>query len=102
MIKFGGVSQLFEAANLMHSYNMHINLAGKAANTSIGSAAIAHFTRSLPSLDWDASLSSQYLADDIVENPVSVIEGHIITPEDGPGLGINIDEDKFNQYSVKL
>ncbi len=101
MIKFGGVAQLFEAANLMHSYNMNINLAGKAANTSIGSAAIAHFTRSLPSLDWDASLSSQYLADDIVENPVSVIEGHIITPEDGPGLGINIDEDKFNQYTVK-
>ena len=80
----------------------HINLAGKAANTSIGSAAIAHFTRALPSLDWDASLSSQYLSDDIAENPVKVIEGHIITPDDGPGLGINIDEDKLNQYSIKL
>ena len=102
MIKFGGVAQLFEAANLMHSYDMHINLAGKAANTSIGSAAIAHFTRALPSLDWDASLSSQYLSDDIAENPVKVIEGHIITPDDGPGLGINIDEDKLNQYNIKL
>ena len=102
MVKFGGVSQLFEAANLMHSLGMHINLAGKAANTSIGSAAIAHFTRSLPSLDWDASLSSQYLADDIAKNPVEVFDGHIMTPQDGPGLGISIDEDKFNKYQVQI
>ena len=100
MIKFGGVSQLFEAANLMHSLGMHINLAGKAANTSIGSAAIAHFTRSLPSIEWDASLSSQYLADDIVCNAVQVEDGYIMTPEDGPGLGINIDEEKFKKYTV--
>tara|TARA_Y100000590_G_scaffold470100_1_gene661962 strand:+ start:875 stop:1987 length:1113 start_codon:yes stop_codon:yes gene_type:complete len=98
LIKFGGVAQLYEAADLMVSLGMSINLAGKAANTSIGSAAIAHFTRSLPSLDWDASLSSQYLADDIVTNPVQVREGHIITPEDGPGLGIRIDETKLNKY----
>ena len=42
-------------------------------------------------------MTNQYLTDDIVKNPIPVVNGHIITP-DGPGLGIEVDESKIDQY----
>jgi L-alanine-DL-glutamate epimerase-like enolase superfamily enzyme len=44
------------------------------------------------------NLSSQYLADDLVDHPITVADGHIVPPSDGPGLGINVDEDKVARY----
>jgi muconate cycloisomerase len=76
---------------------MHVNLAGKAADSSIGSAAVAHLALALPLLDWDCNITSPYLADDIVETPIAVVDGHIVTPE-GPGLGIVVDDDKLARY----
>jgi L-alanine-DL-glutamate epimerase-like enolase superfamily enzyme len=98
LIKFGGTGQLMEAGRLMHALGMKINLAGKAANTSIGAAAAAHVALAVPNLDWDISLSSQYLADDVVQHPIAIEDGHIVTPSDGPGLGITVDEDKIGLY----
>lgn len=98
LIKFGGTGQVMQAGRLMQDLGMKINLAGKAANTSIGAAAAAHIALAVPNLDWDMSLSSQYLADDVVAHPVAVEDGHIVTPSDGPGLGIAVDEDKIARY----
>ena len=87
-----------EAANLMQSLGWKINLAGKAANSSIGAAAAAHIAMAIPSLDWDISISSQYLSDDVVKTPLSVKAGHIDAPNQGPGLGIIVDEEKIAHY----
>lgn len=97
LIKLGGASQVMAASALMKRLGMHVNLAGKAADTSIGSAAIAHVALALPLLDWDCNITNQYLIDDVVTNPVAVIDGHIVTPE-GPGLGVQVDEDKLARY----
>lgn len=97
LIKLGGAFQVKAASELMQRLGMHVNLAGKAADSSIGSAAVAHVALALPLLDWDCNITSPYLADDIVETPVSVVDGHIVTPE-GPGLGIVVDEDKLAHY----
>lgn len=97
LIKLGGAFQVIAAAALMERLGMHVNLAGKAADSSIGSAAVAHLALALPQLDWDCNITSPYLADDVVRNPVAVVDGHIITPE-GPGLGISVDEVKLAGY----
>jgi muconate cycloisomerase len=97
LIKLGGAFQVMAAAKLMDGLGMSVNLAGKAADTSIGSAAIAHLALALPSLDWDCNITNQYLVDDVVRDPVAVLDGHIVTP-DGPGLGITVDEDKLAKY----
>jgi muconate cycloisomerase len=76
---------------------MHVNLAGKAADSSIGSAAGAHLALALPLLDWDCNITSPHLADDIVKAPITVVDGHIVTPE-GPGLGVTVDEEKLARY----
>lgn len=97
LIKLGGAFQVIAAADLMQRLGMCVNLAGKAADTSIGSAAIAHVALALPVLDWDCNITNQYLVDDVAKNPVRVVDGHIVTPE-GPGLGITVDEDKLARY----
>lgn len=97
LIKFGGAFQVIEAAKLMGDFGMAVNLAGKAADTSIGSAAIAHLAVALPGLDWDANITNQYLAGDVARDPVRVEDGHIVTPE-GSGLGIGVDDALVERY----
>ncbi|NND50285.1 MAG: hypothetical protein HKN60_08535 [Rhizobiales bacterium] len=97
LIKLGSASEVMNAGRLMQSLSMSVNLAGKTADSSIAAAAISHIAVALPTLEWDASVTNQYLADDVVENPIAVVDGHIITP-DGPGLGIKVDEDKLAKY----
>jgi muconate cycloisomerase len=97
LIKLGSAAEVMNAGRLMQSLSMHVNLAGKTADTSIASATISHLAVALPTLDWDASVTNQYLADDVVKNPIRVVDGYIVTP-DGPGLGIAVDEAKLEQY----
>ena len=48
---------------------------------------IAHLAAALPQLDWDISVTCQYLAQDIAAEPLKVVNGHVRVP-DRPGLGI--------------
>ncbi len=100
-IKLGGMFAVCDAGNLMESLDMHVNLASKVAETGIASAALAHVGVALPQLDWDASITSQYLADDIVVEPIKIRNG-IVRPPQGPGLGIAVDEAKLEKYSVRI
>ena len=97
LIKLGSAAEVMNAGRLMQSLSMRVNLAGKTADTSIASAAISHLAVALPTLEWDASVTNQYLADDVATDPVAVVDGHIVTPE-GPGLGITVDEAKLEKY----
>lgn len=96
-IKLGGACAVMEAARLMHDLGMHVNLAGKVAETGIASAAVAHLSLAVPQLDWDTSITCQYLADDIVEEPLRIVGGRL-RPPDRPGLGIAVDEARLARY----
>ncbi len=85
-----GIRNLMACGQLMNNLGMHVNLAGKVAETGIGSAAVAHLAVSLPQLDWDASITNQYLKFDIVEKPISPQAG-ILVPSEAPGLGVHVD-----------
>jgi L-alanine-DL-glutamate epimerase-like enolase superfamily enzyme len=97
LIKLGSADEVMTAGRLMQRLSMRVNIASKTAETSIGSAAVAHLAIALPNLEWDASVTNQYLADDIVAEPIAVEDGHIVTP-DGPGLGIAVDSAKLAHY----
>jgi muconate cycloisomerase len=100
-IKLGGLGQVMAAGRLMHALGMHVNLAGKIADSSIASAAIVHLGAALPQLDWDISITCQYLAQDIVTEPLEVARGHVRVP-DRPGLGVTVDESKLSRFSPRL
>jgi muconate cycloisomerase len=100
-IKLGGLSQVMAAGRLMQALGMHVNLAGKIADSSICSAAIVHLGAALPQLDWDVSVTCQYLAQDIVTDPIRVERGHVHLP-DRPGLGITVDESRLSRFAQRL
>jgi muconate cycloisomerase len=98
-IKLGGALAVMQAGHLMDSLGMHVNLAGKTAETGIASAAIAHLAVALPQVDWDTSMTATYLAADVVEVPPIIRDGHIFPP-DGPGLGIRVDGARLARFIV--
>jgi L-alanine-DL-glutamate epimerase-like enolase superfamily enzyme len=98
-IKLGGVLAVMEAGRLMQRLGMHVNLAGKTAETGIASAAIAHLSVVLPELAWDTSMTAPYLAADVVTEPLTIRAGHIAPPE-GPGLGIRVDGAQLARFML--
>jgi muconate cycloisomerase len=99
-IKLGGLSTVMAAGRRMDALGMYVNLAGKVADSSVASAAIVHLGAALPQMDWDASITCQYLAADIVREPVRIANGHARLIE-RPGLGVDVDETKLSTAAVR-
>jgi L-alanine-DL-glutamate epimerase-like enolase superfamily enzyme len=91
MIKLGGVTRAYEAAQLCQALGMKINIAGKIAESSVATAAVLQLAAAAPSLDWGLSITNQYVMADVVRNPIPVRHGHAELPA-GAGLGIEVDE----------
>ena len=98
-IKLGGTFPVMEAGRLMDSMSMHVNLAGKVADSSIASAAIAHLALCLPQLDWDTSITNQYLEEDLVDDPIK-ITGGVVRLSDAPGLGVEPSETLMQKFKI--
>jgi muconate cycloisomerase len=94
-IKLGGLAGVMAAGRRMQALGMHVNLAGKMADSSVASAAIVHLGAALPQLDWDISATCIYLAQDIVTEPIRLMRGHARLLE-RPGLGVEVDESKLS------
>jgi o-succinylbenzoate synthase len=100
-IKLGGIRRVQEAAMLCETLGMKVNLASKISESSIGTAAILHLAAAIPSVDWGVSLTSEYLAQDVVKIPLAATDGHMTVPA-GPGLGIEVDEHRVREYARRV
>ena len=96
-IKLGGMLDVLKCANYAFINSLHVNLAGKVAETSISSLAIAHLACCIPQMDWDLSITNQYLKEDPVLKPLEIVNGHIEL-ENNIGLGTEIDEKIASKY----
>jgi len=101
MIKLGGVTRAYEAAVLCAELGMNVNLAGKVCESSVSSACVLNLAAAVPQNNWGLSITTQYLAKDVVRNPVVIREGMGELPA-GPGLGVEIDEDALHRFAVKV
>jgi muconate cycloisomerase len=97
-IKLGGMKPVYDAALLCESLGMKVNLACKIAESGIATAAMLHLAAAVPAVDWGVSLTSQYLADDVLKEPLRFAGGQAEVPA-GPGLGVDIDETKVRRYA---
>jgi muconate cycloisomerase len=100
LIKFGGLTALLKAAALCERLGLEVNLAGKMSESGLGGAAIAHIACMLPSASWGISLTHMYLAEDVVKDPLRIVDG-FVTPPVGPGLGVEVDEAMVERLRVK-
>ena len=98
-IKLGGLTRMLEAANSANAFNLHVNIAGKVAETAIASAAIIHLAVAVPQVDWDISITCQYVAKDVAENPPIAVNGKLVV-QDAPGLGLRIDEQAIEEMII--
>ncbi len=100
-IKLGGMQIVHDAAMLCEELGLKVNLACKIAEAGIASAGLLHLAAAIPSLDWGVSLSSPYLSDDLVAEPIALTGGFVNVPT-GPGLGIRVDEAKVRRYTREV
>lgn len=72
--------------------------AGTFLETSIGTASLMHLIAATPNIDYGNELVGPiWLADDLVQEPVEYRENRVWVKH-GPGLGIELDEDKVRHY----
>lgn len=98
-IKLGGIAPVCRAAALCETLGLKVNLAGKMSESGIATAAVLHIAAAVPSLAWGVSLTSPYLAEDVLAQPLGFSGGHAQVPT-GPGLGITVDEERVRKFAV--
>jgi L-alanine-DL-glutamate epimerase-like enolase superfamily enzyme len=96
-IKMGGITGFMSAAYLARLLGLRVNVAGKTATSSIGASAMLHIGTALPEMSGGIGLSNHKLIDDLVTEPVGVIDGVLSAPP-GPGLGVEVDETVVRRF----
>ncbi|HEY2723421.1 MAG TPA: muconate cycloisomerase family protein [Pseudonocardiaceae bacterium] len=72
---------------------------GTTIETSVGAAACAHLFCAAPGFTAGSeAFGPLLLAEDIVEEPVEYVRGHLCPPA-GPGLGVCLDEAKLARFT---
>jgi len=98
--KAGGLYGVLELAHVAQAAGIGL-YGGTLLEGTIGTAASLHAWATLPELAWGTEMFGPLLLkDDIVVEPLHYTEFGVDLPA-GPGLGINLDEDKLAHYSRK-
>lgn len=99
-IKLGGVTEMMRAAQLCDRLGMAVNVAGKIAESGIGSAANIQFSSAIREASWGVSLTHVYLDADIVRDRLEIVDGRMAVPA-GAGLGLEVMEDRLRAVTMK-
>lgn len=98
--KAGGMKNTIKVAGIAEAHGISC-FGGTSLESSIGTAACLHTYGSIHNLDYGCELfGPDWLADEIVTNPVIIRDGYVYVPEK-PGLGVELDEKKVEKYTRK-
>jgi len=93
-LAYDGFAPCRKAFGLAEAFGIK-TLLGSTVELSIGTAARAHLVAAMPNLSFPCYPAGPLVYDEhIVKVPVDYEAGHIIVP-DGPGLGMEIDEEQL-------
>ncbi len=95
-IKLGGLRAISEACRLCDRLGMKVNISCKTGESSVASTAALHVAAAVPALAWGLTLTSHGLAEDVAVDPLRIDGGHAVVP-DGPGLGVEVDEQRLRR-----
>jgi muconate cycloisomerase len=99
-IKLGGIAPTVHAMHVCGALGLHVNLAGKVAESSIAAAGLLHLAALSPNLDWGLNITQHYLAEDLAESPIRIERGQVSRPR-GAGLGVEVSERQVERYRLK-
>lgn len=95
--KAGGPARALEVATVASAAGVGL-YGGTLLEGTIGTAAALHAWSTLDKLHWGSEMFGPLLMkDDIVVNPLSFHDNGVDLPA-GPGLGVELDEDKLAKY----
>lgn len=109
--KPGGLHPAKKVAAVCEAVGLPCNVNG-SGETGIGNAANLHLAGStkvvtLPSVIMVTATAERapnrlpFYLDDVIREPFEYRDGCLVVPE-GPGLGVDVDEDKLERYSHRL
>ena len=97
LTKVGGLSEGRRIAWM--AYDHHLLLVPHGWNTAVGLAADLHLAAAMPVARWVEYLTPSAYIDDIVTQPFRLDEHGYLPIPTGPGLGVELDEDRLRHYS---
>lgn len=109
--KPGGLFRARQQAELADQLGMYYDIGGSiesgignAANLQLGTALKNAVLPSVCPVSRPADadgphIAGQYYLDDLITEPFRFVEGRVLAPV-GPGLGIEVDQDKIERYRV--
>ena len=98
--RLGGLVNSLEVAKLARKNGGHVWVGGML-ETGIGRAFnIAMASEKVVDYPGDTSPNDKYFARDMVKNPFSMSDGRI-RPNEGPGIGVDVDRPFFDKSTVK-
>jgi L-alanine-DL-glutamate epimerase-like enolase superfamily enzyme len=96
----GGLSECHKIAILADMYNVKL-CPHVSAGSAIYSAASLHLAAAIPNLlMYEYWTGYNPLGNNLLKAPLRYDAGYLEVPQ-GPGLGIDIDEEKLEQYAVR-
>jgi muconate cycloisomerase len=109
--KAGGLGRARKVATVAEANGLPCDVNG-SLESGVGNAASVHLATAMPSISLPAVIpitapsgtgsaraAGRYYADDIVTAPFVYEDGLMLAPE-GPGLGVEIDEEKLAAYRL--
>jgi L-alanine-DL-glutamate epimerase-like enolase superfamily enzyme len=113
LAKAGGIAGARRVAAVAHAAGLPCDVNG-SIESGVGNAANVHFALATPAVSLPCvipvtaptgaapyPIAGHYYEDDIVTRPFAV-DGGALLPPDGPGLGVEIDEDKLEAFRDDL
>lgn len=96
-VKFGGLTNMCQAAIVAHHLGLSINLA-MLVESSLASAAMVHAACAMPQLDWGVSLGHLLLSEEPIQSRLSVA-GDEVRVSDAPGFGVDVSEADVRRFA---
>lgn len=94
---WGGLRQAWMAGICCQKMNLGISV-HSSGELGIQLATMLHLGAALPNLSFAADAHYHHLTDDIIAGGKMKYEDGAIAVPSGPGLGVELDEDKLKQY----
>jgi muconate cycloisomerase len=92
LIKLGGITGVMRGAALCDQLGLHVNLAGKIAESAVSAAANLQCAAAMGDTVYGCSPANHVLARDVCADPPRIVDGSYAVPQ-APGLGIEVDND---------
>ena len=95
---WGGLRQAYKAGLVCETFQWGIAV-HSSGELGIQLATMLHLGAMLPNLRFAADAHYHHLTDDIIKGGKMQYQNGVISLPSGPGLGIELDEDKLAQYA---